>query len=186
MSLLRRHRGLAPRPRPRRVAADATRLDRQLFWGASRVDDPEQQGLERRGKYRGTHQSLRESDEPPPDVCPGLLGNPDSNGRQPERGGTDEPPQPDAGRASSGFWSAFELVPCQGGKVRRVEPGTFPLAPRVPRDVGRVQPTLAGMVRSASLNRIGRLRGYGNAIVPPLAAEFIRAFVGAMEDMGSH
>jgi len=28
---------------------------------------------------------------------------------------------------------------------------------------------------------VGRLRAYGNAIVPPLAAEFIRAFLEAEE-----
>jgi hypothetical protein len=31
--------------------------------------------------------------------------------------------------------------------------------------------------KSASRNRIGRLKGYGNAIVPDVAAVFIRAFV---------
>ena len=55
-------------------------------------------------------------------------------------------------------WDAFDLVPCADGKSRRVEPGTFPLAHGVP-------------------NRVGRLRAYGNAIVPQVAAEFVRAFM---------
>lgn len=31
------------------------------------------------------------------------------------------------------------------------------------------------MVRSARTNRVGRLKGYGNAIVPQLAAVFLRS-----------
>jgi DNA (cytosine-5)-methyltransferase 1 len=63
----------------------------------------------------------------------------------------------DAGGAGSrGFWSCFELVPCADGKARRIEPGSFPLASGVPA-------------------RVGRLRAYGNSIVPQVAAEFIAA-----------
>jgi DNA (cytosine-5)-methyltransferase 1 len=56
------------------------------------------------------------------------------------------------------FWDAFDLIPCADGKSRRVEPGTFPLAHGVP-------------------DRVGLLRGYGNAINPWVAAKFIRAHV---------
>lgn len=59
-----------------------------------------------------------------------------------------------------GDWDRFELVHCLDGKARRIEPGTFPLAHGVS-------------------NRVGRLRGYGNAIVPQAASEFIRAFLWA-------
>lgn len=55
------------------------------------------------------------------------------------------------------FWSRAEWLLCRDGKARPVEPGIFPLADRVP-------------------NRVGTLRGAGNAIVPPLAAEFIKAY----------
>ncbi len=48
------------------------------------------------------------------------------------------------------------VVCCEDGKARRFEPGSFPLAHGVP-------------------GRVGLLRGYGNAIVPQLAAEFIQA-----------
>lgn len=54
-------------------------------------------------------------------------------------------------------WSACALIPCADGKARRIEPGTFPLAHGVP-------------------NRVGRLRAYGNAIVPALGAEFVKAY----------
>lgn len=59
---------------------------------------------------------------------------------------------------AAGFWSNFDLVQCLDGKARRIESGTFPLAHGVH-------------------NRVGRLRGYGNAIVPQVAAEFVMAFL---------
>jgi len=53
-------------------------------------------------------------------------------------------------------WSGCAWVACLDGKQRPIGPGTFPLA-------------------HGSAARVGRLRGYGNAIVPEVAAEFIRA-----------
>jgi len=58
---------------------------------------------------------------------------------------------------TNGFWRDIEWLPCTDGKSRPVEPGTFPLASRVPA-------------------RVGKLRAYGNAIVPQVAAEFIKAY----------
>jgi DNA (cytosine-5)-methyltransferase 1 len=55
-------------------------------------------------------------------------------------------------------WEAFELASCRDGKARRLEPGCIPLAHGLP-------------------NRVGRLRGYGNAINPYVAAEFIQAYL---------
>lgn len=57
-----------------------------------------------------------------------------------------------------GFWTDADWLGCRDGKFRPVEPGTFPLANGIPA-------------------RVGRLRGYGNAIVPQVAAEFIKAFM---------
>jgi DNA (cytosine-5)-methyltransferase 1 len=59
---------------------------------------------------------------------------------------------------TSGAWSRFDLIPCADGKTRRIEPGLAPLAHGIPA-------------------RVVRLRGYGNAIVPQVAAEFIGAFL---------
>jgi len=53
-------------------------------------------------------------------------------------------------------WSDADWLPCRDGKARPVEPGTFPLAHGIP-------------------GRVGRLRAYGNAIIPQVAAEFIAA-----------
>ena len=57
-----------------------------------------------------------------------------------------------------GFWRDADWLGCTDGKWRPVEPGTFPLAHGVP-------------------GRVGRLRAYGNAIVPQVAAEFIAAYM---------
>jgi DNA (cytosine-5)-methyltransferase 1 len=85
----------------------------------------------------------------------------------------------------SGFWRNAEWLYGRDGKFRPAEPGSFPLAPRLPRGMGRLRPwerklaDVAGAdvrsLKEAGRNRVGRLRGYGNAIVPQLAAEFIRA-----------
>ncbi len=61
------------------------------------------------------------------------------------------------------FWSDADWLGCRDGKFRPVEPGTFPLANGIPA-------------------RVGRLRVYGNAIVPEVAAEFVRAFLAASDD----
>ena len=58
-------------------------------------------------------------------------------------------------------WQHWDVVDCRDGKSRRVEPGTFPLAHGVP-------------------DRVDMLRGFGNAIVPQVAAEFIQAADEAM------
>ena len=61
-----------------------------------------------------------------------------------------------------GFWSDADWLGCRDGKFRPVRPGTFPLANGIPA-------------------RVGRLRGYGNAIVPQVAAEFVKAFFYSIE-----
>lgn len=58
----------------------------------------------------------------------------------------------------AGFWSDAIWIPCRDGKLRPIptEPALFPLAYGIP-------------------NRVGLLRGSGNAIVPQVAAGFIKA-----------
>lgn len=66
------------------------------------------------------------------------------------------------GLAISGFWSRYAVVHCRDGKARRVEPGIQPLAHGVQ-------------------NRVGLLRGAGNAIVPQIAAVFIEACMDSLQ-----
>jgi DNA (cytosine-5)-methyltransferase 1 len=65
-----------------------------------------------------------------------------------------QPPRPIA----QSSWSDCDWLPCRDGKARPVEPGTFPLA-------------------HGTTARVGRLRAYGNAIVPQVAQTFIEAYL---------
>ena len=55
-------------------------------------------------------------------------------------------------------WASSVAIACTDGKTRRIESGSFPLADGIQ-------------------GRVGLLRGYGNAIVPQVAAEFITAYL---------
>ena len=66
----------------------------------------------------------------------------------------------DGARPTDGQWRDADWLFCRDGKWRPVEPGTFPLAHGAPA-------------------RVGRLRAYGNAIVPQAAAEVIGAYLDA-------
>lgn len=68
---------------------------------------------------------------------------------------------PDGSAPAAGLWNDFRLVRCRDGKIRRVGSG-----------VAR------GVVDGIS-GRVGKLRGFGNAINPALAAVFVRSFVEA-------
>ncbi|CAM6814303.1 DNA cytosine methyltransferase [Klebsiella michiganensis] len=74
----------------------------------------------------------------------------------------------------NGFWRDADWLLCRDGKWRPVEPGTFPLVDGAAARMGRVEP---GVARVASSNRVGRLKGYGNAINAQAAAAFIRAYM---------
>ncbi len=58
--------------------------------------------------------------------------------------------------AVDGFWAGCDWLACRDGRFRPVEPGAFPLA-------------------HGATGRVGRLRGYGNAINVQAAKTFIKA-----------
>uniref|UniRef100_A0A3B0M1B6 DNA (cytosine-5-)-methyltransferase n=1 Tax=Arsenophonus endosymbiont of Trialeurodes vaporariorum TaxID=235567 RepID=A0A3B0M1B6_9GAMM len=62
--------------------------------------------------------------------------------------------------ATKGFWQNPDWLFCRDGKWRPVKSETFPLADGI-------------------TGRVGRLRAYGNAIVAPIAEEFVRAYLEA-------
>jgi DNA (cytosine-5)-methyltransferase 1 len=59
---------------------------------------------------------------------------------------------------TNGHWADADWLYCRDDKWRPVEPGTFPLA-------------------HGATARVGRLRAYGNAIVPQVAEAVIRAYM---------
>ena len=59
---------------------------------------------------------------------------------------------------TNGPWQDADWLSCRDGKWRPVEPGTFPLADGIPE-------------------RVGLLRGYGNAVVVPQAEDFVMAYL---------
>lgn len=78
----------------------------------------------------------------------GLVGFNDSEGRKRE----------ERHSPTSGFWGNADWVYCRDEKYRPVEPGTSPLAAR-------------------TTNRVGKLRGYGNAVCAEVAKEFVAAYM---------
>jgi DNA (cytosine-5)-methyltransferase 1 len=57
-------------------------------------------------------------------------------------------------------WGGAEWIGCRDGRKRPAQPGAFPLV-------------------DGATSRVGELRAYGGAIVPQVAATFIRAFMEA-------
>lgn len=124
---------------------------------------------------RGSSEQPRSFEQPERLCSDGRLANTDSNGRgagdrirsdgqehDAEYGGGDDGNQPDADvkddrpSPTNGFWRDADWLFCRDGKWRPVEPGTSPLA-------------------HGSAARVGRLRGYGNAIVAQAAQAFIES-----------
>ena len=93
--------------------------------------------------------------------------------------------------SGGGFWSDFDIVHCWDGKARRIpaqaQPGFQRLLDGLPDDLDAVRVACEGRYPLAGKvpNRTMLLRGYGNAINPVLAAEFIRAFMEAEEGGGA-
>lgn len=105
----------------------------------------------------------------------GLSGNDSAAGRERATGPTAAPGVHLLPLEVNGFWRDADWLLCRDGKWRPVEPGTFPLVDGAAARLGRVEP---GVARVASSNRVGRLKGYGNAISAQAAAAFIRAYMG--------
>ncbi|EEI0500668.1 DNA cytosine methyltransferase [Salmonella enterica subsp. enterica] len=150
----------------------------RIFFGAALLADTvrkqqRQEGLRRCGLE---HVQVRRNEDPA--TITGCCGNcslADTNGKRPQgewpdcnsSGWKGQDLRPAGLRIGAGnkdgyahhsHWSGADWLGCRDGRFRPVESGTFPLANGIPA-------------------RVGRLRGYGNAIVPQVAAEFIKAFM---------
>ena len=77
---------------------------------------------------------------------------------QPGHLGAECPPAERADGRNGSFWADAEWIACHDGKARRTKPGLPLLANGIP-------------------GRVAKWRGMGNAIVPQVAAEIIKAFL---------
>jgi len=111
------------------------------------------------------------------------LANPKSvgggEGQQNSRGGlsrSNEKQRTVSFGGCSDGWSNYNLIPCRDGKQRRIESSTFPLVARLPKGmVYSSDPSAPINPQETAEARVMRLKGYGNAIVPQVAAQFITA-----------
>jgi DNA (cytosine-5)-methyltransferase 1 len=143
----------------------APHIRQRLYWVADRVGH-----ADAGRRPQGEAVPRRPPAGPGLPVPPGGLGHPSGNGR--EQG----PPGPlrtqlDSGGASSGFWDTYDLVHCRDGKFRRTQPGLQCL-------VDGSSFRLADGRSRQDVSRSAILRGIGNAIVPQVAAMFVRAYLG--------
>ena len=112
----------------------------------------------------------------------GGLGNPNDEGSQGRFGQElrECSHEQTAGPGGSSFWSNAILIPCRDGKARRV-PKSESILQRVvdglPYGVDTGGPEGAYPLCGKVAGRVALLKGYGNAIAPQVAAEFISAYL---------
>jgi DNA (cytosine-5)-methyltransferase 1 len=76
-----------------------------------------------------------------------------------------------------GSWTDLEWLPCRDGNARPTQRGLFPMVTRLPSGLVPSGDPSASYANDTAEARVMRLRGYGNAIVPQVAAEFIQAYL---------
>jgi DNA (cytosine-5)-methyltransferase 1 len=105
----------------------------------------------------------------------GSMADPNSKGLE---GWSNDAPEYASQRAvrPSSPWSQLEWLTCSDGKSRPTQPGIFPLVDGISKSVVRGgDRSMAPDANQSAEARTMRLKGYGNAIVPQVAALFITA-----------
>ena len=138
------------------ASVGAPHIRQRLFWVAFADGwDTGPEGLQRGGE-RGLEQE---------DGEPVRVGDSECQGRGESQERDGETLQPGQSAQHGTDLDRSGWILCRDGKTRRTQPGVFPLAHGVP-------------------NRVVKLRGLGNAIVPQVAAVFVRCFMDAGVDAG--
>jgi DNA (cytosine-5)-methyltransferase 1 len=147
----------------------AFHIRQRLYWVADADGRHPSAEREQRGREQ---RLLAESD------ATGIVADAECDG-----GRTDEPGRRSEGRAidrGPAFWSDVEWLTCSDGKARPTQSLVQPLADGIADSLGFMRSgegwTLSPLAVGQT-NRVGRLRAYGNAIVPQQAAEFIHAYL---------
>ncbi|TFZ81245.1 DNA cytosine methyltransferase [Candidatus Macondimonas diazotrophica] len=137
------------------AGAGAPHIRQRLYWGAIRLVDSERarlEGLCRNESYRNESGRITA----------------DSARSTAETGGA----------LPGNAWEDCRVIVGADGKARRIEPGIEPLADGISNGmVHGIADSVSDEVNSTQQARKKRIAGYGNAIVPQVAATFIRAFV---------
>jgi DNA (cytosine-5)-methyltransferase 1 len=139
----------------------ALHIRQRLYWVANPNRKRRHEAAERKLHSDGHHAQSRGDSGGLVDAQQSGLGGYSwdvYHGDQPGRISAQSPGSAAEAGGTRNFWSDYELINCRDGKARRTKPGIFPLAPRI-------------------LGSVALLRGAGNAIVPQLAATFIKAFL---------
>ena len=136
----------------------------RLWWVADAIGGDGRAGIAARNVGDGQDAGRAQADGEPA-TCGKDRGMDDADGARPQgcRLHTGEHPDQRPTRQASP-WDNAVWLPCSDGKARRTQPGIHPLAHGVPC-------------------RVGRIRAYGNAIVPQVAAAFVRAFLDCEGDV---
>ncbi len=87
------------------------------------------------------------------------------------------PVGPTAATSIASPWGDFDILHMLDGKARRTQRGLFPLVNGVSSLMVPGCNPSEQEAQATSEARVMRLKGYGNAIVPQVAAEFIKAFL---------
>lgn len=153
----------------------APHIRQRLFW----VGHTGSEGLQKRISNNGIQCETR---QPQPGQAAELPGR-DSGMANSHGDGRNQAGQSKPQKGGNGIirdsWSDSVWIPCGDGKQRRIKPGLSPLVDGLPRGV--VPSSYQGMAIDADKTaeaRVMRISGYGNAIAPALAAEFIKAARG--------
>lgn len=151
----------------------APQIRQRLYWVA--YSNGKGQQRTRRGGARGGGESLRSgvASRLASANCPGQHRVAEQD--KLEEGRLGAPRWGDIDGFSGSPWASARPMEGADGSWRLLEPGIVAVGYGIPRGLGQDEPGLRGLVKSARGNQAGRLRGYGNAICPILAAEFICA-----------
>lgn len=157
----------------------APHIRQRLFW----MGNSFRKGSQRHPRYEhngGESRRVYKKEAGPAATTSRDSGLADRTSERQERGSS---PDGEEGRSGtgSGYWYGAVWIPCGDGKQRRIKPGLSPLVDGLPRGV--VPRSYQGMAIDADQTaeaRGMRISGYGNAIVPALAAEFIKATLESM------
>ena len=168
----------------------APHIRQRLFWGAVRLEharcrvaDSDGQRHNRRSDSAIETESLQSVEAQ--SINPsGRVGDTEATRSKRHHGDESNGDQP--GWLTSRPWGPDHCtsIDCLDGKTRRVpspESGIQPLAYGIPRNVGSMLSGREGVdaasIRTGRRHRTGSLKGYGNAIIPQLAAVFVQSFM---------